>query len=634
MLLNFFEIVKIFDIIYLYGDNMIENLNGEELKDYILSCSKEKRIEYLKDENIRNKFLESKNHYPFIWLIQSLKNEELCYFIDKDMLEKILETDRNNDKMNAIMTCGNIYANRILSNDKAIEFIFDKKNDLTTYLYNLNNIFGQYIIDYSIEKGKKDLINYLGYLKKDNQIKTFTNTYITKILENFDISKEFFKNLDNEIINKLIIYPKFLYAFIDLNIDELNEIISKGFVFPIHLINNTKIIKELSNIEDTNKYRFTVNNLMKNNLNMIPIVEQEREKYVLSRINNIDDKGIFKDYYNLNIQEMYNRLPFDTVKSIEYYLKNNNDEGVLNELRKNTEKHLFEMIIDTYFNDIAYNFLQNLKIILRYVKDIDEKIIPEERLDLYKKIAKFHDLNVYEQKQLFFDYNNNIDYSKEFYEDFYNCKMHSYKKINDNLIYLNKNNSIYNKELSKEKNIDIYELDGEEFYAYVHSTLIRYHNDELVIPFKKGGSKTISLSLIGKDSIGIYGRKEDNIIFGFDKLNIENIMHISNSDSFTSHEYGTNKFQQIYTPQELLYKTIGYNEILYSEKNLNEFWPSFIVCFDEIRDVDLEMASKMNLPIVKISSLKYRKTGGINDINWDKYKTSTEASQITSYRVL
>ena len=104
--------------------------------------------------------------------------------------------------------------------------------------------------------------------------------------------------------------------------------------------------------------------------------ELEREKYVLLRINNIDDKGIFKDYYNLNIQEMYDRLPFDTVKSIGYDLKKNNNEGVLNELRKNTEKHLFEMIIDIYFKDIAYNFLHNLKIILRYVKDIDKKMNP------------------------------------------------------------------------------------------------------------------------------------------------------------------------------------------------------------------------------------------------------------------
>ena len=50
-----------------------------------------------------------------------------------------------------------------------------------------------------------------------------------------------------------------------------------------------------------------------------------------------------------------------------------------------------------------------------------------------------------------------------------------------------------------------------------------------------------------------------------------------------------------------------YNEILYSEK-YDIIKPDFIICYDEITNLELSIAKELNVPIVKINTSKYHKT--------------------------
>ena len=270
---------------------------------------------------------------------------------------------------------------------------------------------------------------------------------------------------------------------------------------------------------------------------------------------------------------------------------------------------------------------------IKYLNNINENIIPKENLILYNQLLKFHDLNLEQQKKLYYNYNSNINYSLNFYEDFFNCKKHSYNKINESIIKKDDLNKCYNDKLSKEKGTNIYELDGQEFYLFVHVCKLK-KDKKKNFPFDKQSNNTISLSLIGKENIGTYKLPIENIILGFKTINPNNIIHLFNSDSYTASYNGSKKIQKIYTPKDLLYETYGYNEILYSQKNNGYIYPSYIICFDEIRDIDLYFSKLENLPIIKINSLNYRKNSNISDILEDRYKGADELENITSYKVI
>ena len=70
---------------------------------------------------------------------------------------------------------------------------------------------------------------------------------------------------------------------------------------------------------------------------------------------------------------------------------------------------------------------------------------------------------------------------------------------------------------------------------------------------------------------------------------------------------------------EFVKNTMGYNEILYSEKNLNSFNPDFLVCFDYITSEEKTIAKSMNIPIVMINSDCYKKNYALERSDENKY---------------
>lgn len=604
-------------------------LNGESLSNYILSLPKEKRVECLKNNDIRNKYLESRNHYPFVWLVQSLKEDDLIYFIDNNYLEKILLNERNSDKINAILSSGNVYANLILSNTKALEFIL--KSYLITYIYSMNYIFGQALLDYALEKKDMSIVGNVGRLHADQQLKTFTNEYIVKIMELNSNDNSFLFSLDGKVINKFILYQPYLNEIIKGDINKLNYIVKeKHFIFPNYLLNNQKLINKYASINNSNIYRETINTLMQNNYNLVEKIEYYRKIYVKNKFNNINEDGYFKKmdkYFKDNSVKVEDDFSYEVFFKLRNLHSNNDINGLKQKYRELTEKLQLEMIVDTYFKDITFNFLANLKTILEYINEIDEKIISIDNIKLYKKIYNFHNLSNQDRKDLISLFNDDIDYAKMFYEDFSKCRNHSYDLMNKKVLKLDKNSYLYNKKQSTFYGVDIYELNGEDFFAYVHSTSCNRSSN--TVNWLKS-AKTISLSFIGSNNIDTYYYGK-SIIFGFLYLNPQNIMHTYNSDSYTSHQYGTDKINRIYTPERFIKETKGYNEILYSEKNLDNFKPDFIMCYDYITDGELNIARDMNIPIIKIDSKKYSKIPCMEPGDVNNYLNSFQAEKVEKY---
>ena len=574
-------------------------MDAKRLYKHILSLPRNERINLLTNKIIRKRFMDDDAHYPFVWLVQQLDSIELKYFIDSSYLTDILNNDRSVDKINAIMSSINPYATDVLLDDRVISLILDSSTNLSTYLHNLDYRIGHKIIDYDI-KNNTDHFNMLSNYKTTDQLDIFNQEYIIKLLNYKELSSRFLINLNGRVIERLLSYEKFQTIFLKSTIYDINIMINNGLIIPKRLFESNTLIDKYIKL-DTNRYRDYVNNLMHKNYEFYEIVEKKRFKYVDNKINSITN-DILDEYQNFDKNNIFNNYDYKTASKLQSVM---NDEDKLNEYFKySTKEKLLEMIIDVFFKDVPYNFLQNLKAIINYSKD-NPNYIPHN-IDIYNTLLNFNELSINNIINFFNKYKNE-DLATDFYDDFRKARNTAYEEINNGITKFDRSSKLYKKDVSNDIGIDIYELNGEDFYLYIHSSRSgRWMNNK----------KTLCLSLISNNNINTID--SDCIIFGFSKLNIDNIMHMYHTDSFTKHEQGTSKIHDILTKEELIKQTISYNEILYKEEAA--FKPDYIVCFDTIDDNDTNIARELNIPIVLINSKKYtKKSGSLERLDENNY---------------
>ena len=580
-------------------------MDANQLYKYIISLPSNKRINLLINKTIKQRFLSDDAHYPFVWLVQQLNGIELKYFIDSTYLTDILSNNRAIDKINAIMSSCNSYATDVLLDDRVIALILDSSTNLSTYLYNLDYRIGHKIIDYDIKNGTYHL-NILSNYKTSEQLNIFNSEYIVKLLEYNGLPDRFLINLKGKVINKLLDYEKFQSMFLNSTVYDISIMISNGLVIPKRLFNSNTLIDKYIKL-DTNRYRDYVNILMNNNYEFYEIVEKERFKYVDNKVNSIKN-DILEEYHNFDKTNIYNLYDYKTASKL-YSIKD--DDRKLNEYFKySTKEKLLEMITDVFFKDVPYNFMQNLKTIINYSKD-NSKYIPRN-INIYNTLLNFNELSI-DSIINFFNKYKNEDLATSFYDDFRKARNTAYEEINNGITKLDKNSKLYKKDLSSELGVDTYELNGEDFYLYIHSSRSG---------FWKNNQKTICLSLISHNNINTIDN--DEVIFGFSKLKIDNIMHMYHSDAFSTREQGTHKIHDIETKENLIKKTNSYNEILYKEED--GFKPDYVVCFDIIDDNDRNIARELGIPIVVINSKKYtKKSGSLERLDKDNYLNGSDA---------
>ena len=395
------------------------------LYQYIISLSSNDRIKLLTDNKVRKRFMDNDAHYPFVWLVQQLNGIELKYFIDSTYLTDILSNNRSVDKINAIMSSCNPYATDVLLDDRVIQLILDSSTGLSTYLYNLDYRIGHKIIDYDI-KNNTDHFNMLSNYKINEQLDIFNNEYIVKLLKYNGLPDRFLIDLKGKVIERLLDYEKFQSIFLNSTIYDINIMINNGLVIPKRLFKSNILIDKYIKL-DTNRYRDYVNSLMYNNYDFYEIIEKERYKYVDNKVNSINN-DILDEYNNFDKTNIYNQYDFKTASKLQSII---NDEDKLNEYFKySTKEKLFEMIVDIFFKDVPYNFLQNIKAIINYSKD-NTNYIPHN-INIYNTILKFNELSINDIINFFNKYKNE-DLATAFYDDFRNCRNTAYEEINNGI---------------------------------------------------------------------------------------------------------------------------------------------------------------------------------------------------------
>lgn len=211
-----------------------------------------------------------------------------------------------------------------------------------------------------------------------------------------------------------------------------------------------------------------------------------------------------------------------------------------------------------------------------------------------------------------------------FYDDYRKCRDNTYNNLIDLAINPKKMYNLLSIEKTKKYGVPIYELNGENFYAFVHITgPYKYNPNFYVEAWKEGLYDSVSLSFIGNNNITTFGDPKESIAFGFSKLDYKRIIHLRNSDSFSNYNSMDDCFsdyiQKMYTPANLIKETRGYNEIVYQEKSrnikLDTIVPDYVMCYDEVTDIDINVAKYYNLPIVLINTKKYKFNNKIIDVS-------------------
>ena len=254
-------------------------------------------------------------------------------------------------------------------------------------------------------------------------------------------------------------------------------------------------------------------------------------------------------------------------------------------------------------------------------------IIPRNRYNLYYKLLKFHKLTYSEKIDLYNEIKENQKGISEFYDDFKTCFNDSIKRIQDSLLDVSK---LSKSEKSLKYNIYVYELNGEKFKMLISHTNI--DRDDLYEKEVWSNSKEYaSLSLISEKCLNTFRNPSTNIIVGFTNFNCLNVMHIHHADSYSKEESGSNRIIELFTPDNLIKNTKAYNEILI--KNSNTLTPSYIVCYDEIKEGDVEASISLGrIPLILIHTEKYSNAKKAITFDYDCYLSYGEASIMVKTR--
>lgn len=611
------------------GDNVdIENLKKMEnrsLANYIFGNEK-----LLLNKDIRNLLMQEERHYVFVWVVQKLSNYN--YISDDDMVDRILKDKRKNDKLNAILTsCKNI--ENFIKNERILKEICSPF--LINYIDYVDLNSARIIMDYLI---KNNLEEYFSFFNENIKIELLKDKTILKKILNSSKLKNIIKSSTNNVFEILAQYEKAQNIILNYDFYTILSFVTNKIYFPANITSNKKFQETILNIEDITTYRFFMDQLEQNNSLAAYEIDKIKEKIYDKEVEKYSD-GLFlitKKIVNLyDKKENYSLLLTDDMK--KYIIKEmiNNSKNMHDVFYKYDTLKMRNILIDRYFKDIPLNFLKNLNVMIQYNDSLNNKILDEKRTKIYKKILNFENLNYDERKELYYVCAKYENLAELFYDDYRKCRDNTYNNLIDLAINPKKMYNLLSIEKTKKYGVPIYELNGENFYAFVHITgPYKYNPNFYVEAWKEGLYDSVSLSFIGNNNITTFGDPKESIAFGFSKLDYKRIIHLRNSDSFSNYNSMDDCFsdyiQKMYTPANLIKETRGYNEIVYQEKSrnikLDTIVPDYVMCYDEVTDSDINVAKYYNLPIVLINTKKYKfnnKTIDVSEsekyINGDDY---------------
>lgn len=523
--------------------------------------------------------------------------------------------------------------------------LFKNKDFCNTVCYNMYYIFSE-ILDVGIEVAIP-LINYV--FERNDQIfrrvfECLDSKVQLEVIKRINIPDEKLHDMITlsfkEVSQYLMDNDERVTSLLEFNFEELYyHFIEREIKIPEYLLYEDKFVRWVTSIKNVMKYRFLVESLAENQ--DISFIEEIRKKFYENEINSYDVKEDMlarysKFYYKLlnrkftrdNIDELYILFrecfdDFDDSKHIEDLIYNirecvikGNYQRVKELLQEESHLQLSSMIIDYHFEDIAHNVFLDIRELLNF--NFKVKVISEEDALRYGKIMHLDNLPYQKAKELHEELKS-YHYS-QFYDDIRAAKDKAIDLMDQVILNEETIQKYRDKKLSKQYGIDVYVLDGDNFYALVRSlgTIKKYLIDkEATLSSDDGNSFTLDCSI----KLNTYRNPRECYNLIYSSFPKDQIVHISSGDSYSNFHRernveATEKLYEIRTPEELVRAKRNYNEIVMAVKNSNRFdelnanlkAPKILglYCFDEIIKNDIISAKNLGVGIVLVKSKNYK----------------------------
>ncbi len=675
---------KLVDIMHYYQFNKLDisTLTDEQIK-YLITERKKQIFDAVSN------FINGKTNFNLF--LDSLSEENLYLFLSYDTIEAIKTSKKRDIIIKAIVFSHNKYLIEVLKESLFLDYIIQNFDYLSAIIENMPNEIAITIFDSILKK----------YPRKIKAIIQFNAVNQSAIIEHIGLDKFYLITkkeqlliyLADDVISNLIMLKPFCDLFLQLPTEQIIEVLER-IIVPNSFSYNKEFIRKIATLKDPNQYRFLVDTIMDRSYNNIRRVktrklknmndyfvhkkmkedllitkqhlrindivlsnkskyrfdpfplEEAREKYYDYQVEQIKAcDGLLAEYYDFYCNPRYNHSIFNEKNifwrtKINDWLKSNEDKSFLYEiLSLMTTKKLFEILIDRYYKDVAYNFLLNLQKMVTFFDSIDidkiENISLEfkERLKKYKLILKFDYLTRDEQIAFYNSFDKKTSYSAIFYDDYNLAKRMFYENMNNSVFHPNQKSSLLIDENTSNNEVKIYELKGEPFYTYTHITPIKrreahktselwnnYIFDYLTNPLGASEKKlTTHITFASSYKLESFKLIKEFVTFGFYDLDIKRIIRtFSCSSSYPSDCYGLgiDKVNEILPTLDKNNLMKDYNGIIYQNvssiilddvilQKYRDFKPDFLYCYDKVTMWDINIAKRMGIDILVVYTDNY-----------------------------
>ena len=366
------------------------------------------------------------------------------------------------------------------------------------------------------------------------------------------------------------------------------------------------------------------------------------------------DTGIFSDYEELltNIDMIDDRDFMH--KGISYLLDSNlnynirefvsyddnnkivvrDKEGLYKYLVRESRLKLNELIVDRLFHDNIYNVRLNIKEMLRYHDKLDNKILSDDKVLLYRVIMDMDNIDSREIIELYKRLKD-VDMAYIFYNDMRLIKDKAYDYIKEDL-----DDSNYNK---RSKDIDLSNKYGVDVFDYRNSNytmLVRAIGG----PYREVTSnKRDCYTIMNSDNPNLMS--SNGFIYGYYTFDNDTILHMFEEDDYSTDirfsssdrdNVGTEVVNRIMTSDELATSSYIFSEVQIVNRKIEDqsrtlyktMKPDYLICFDEVNERQVMEAKRLEIPII-IISYKREYTNNSSYHNDDnKYVFDTRGEEI------
>lgn len=574
---------------------------SNDISGQLLNIFDDEGVNYLKQYDD----IEGRITYILSW---SKYANELFY--NRSFLDLFLSTD-----------ISSYYATLSILDNRVCDLIVNRCFELNKSADYIGRLISYFSSDYQLEFiDRYDYPNDLIY----EMFKRCTNVVGSKILNKFNIDL-----LSHDIsIGKIIKVGKEL-AFKDMARRNSNSYSSNVNTFYLSSdLLNKDVAEYLWNNLNVYKYRFLVNDAYycgdPSILNKY--AKEKEDEFILSNgyiepYKSIIDMILKLSKLDTNIDEYYDIFRvlnkkicmFDSKYSdIRLFLINGMFDKAIDTINGIIDEKKSDYIIDYHFEENYYNIIYDLRELLDfyYAGNI---VIPEDRLYLYQQIVNIDKLSDQEKIELH-SMLKKYNMMEVFYDDMTFARNRVRETLKDYAMVKEELETYKDDEKSDEYGVDVYSIEDNPFFALVKSGVRMEDN----LPTGH------SYSLVGNGCIAVFGNLNDSNTFVYDAsdLNPEQVVHIYPTDSYTMYkpfefsEDVTRRIEQLIMPDEMLYESKLYNELLILEQgkkqsDIDSRIPKLkkiaLYCVDEITSKDVEIAKIHGVGIMLVNSKKYNK---------------------------